>query len=438
MERREFLKYTAAAAGVAATGPLTAGRFAPDRSRGTTTAASPVKLSLLLNHTPQEVSRFEHIIGQFEKANPGITVSVENDTTYQAYLTTIDVEGVGHTLPDVFYDRTTDTAFLGTKGWLLPLNSYIAKTPGFDVKDFWPAEQPSMSYLGNIYTLPWNFSVYTICINKTIFKKAGVPLPNPNWTWREFQATGLAVQKGYPGPSHYAADITNFVAGYWPIAGPLVANGGGLISADYKRATTTLKANVDILNLFVEMHSQGMVPNPDAFPTSVDPFVAGLEAMCVVGSWNFAEYPETIGDSFEWEVYPVPYGTTGKRCTTAIGGGFVVSAFTHNPEPAFQLASWLTSTAGLDYVVSDYLDSLPARQSSMPDFIKAANKVKGVGNVLSESKLAVPFPIPPYFDPLQTAVANRIDGPIFTGSPVLTQLEALGSDIDTLIKEYYP
>ena len=441
MERREFLKYTAAAAGVAATAPLTAGRLAPNRSRSTTTAASPVALSLLLNNGTLEVQRFQHIINQFEKANPGITVSVENISDPQSFYTKINVDGVAHTLPDVWYARTTDTSYDALKGWVLPLDSYIAKTPGFNVTDFWPAEQSQMRYNGKIYTLPWNFSVFVVYINKTIFKKAGVPLPSPNWTWPEFQATGLALQKGYPGPSHYAADITQLLYSYWGIEGPLQGNGGHLLSPDFKHATTTLKANVDLLNFFVELHSQGMVPNPDAFPSAVDPGAAGLEAMWVNGSWFVAEYPETIGDSFEWEMYPLPYGSIGKRGVTAIGGGFAVSATSKNPQEAFQLADWLTSTSGLDHVVADYLDSLPARQSSMPDFLKAARDTKyapaGMGNVVTESKGALPVGIPPYDIPLQTAVVNRLSAPIFTGSPVLKQLELLGSDIDVMIKEYY-
>src|SRR5580658_1208362 len=163
MHRRDFLKYSAAAAGLGAAaqvmGPSLA--WASPRPAASGKGAS---LSLLLDHTSLEVTRFQHAVNQFEKANPGINVSVENIADATAFYTKVNTDGVGHTLPDVWYVRTFDVAYDALKGWTEPLDAYIAKTPGFDVNDFFPALRSQIAYDGKIYTLPWNLSDMIIFI----------------------------------------------------------------------------------------------------------------------------------------------------------------------------------------------------------------------------------------------------------------------------------
>jgi multiple sugar transport system substrate-binding protein len=439
MNRREFLKYSAATAGLAAVAQVTGSPLASASPRPASSSTS-ASLSLLLDHTSLEVTRFQHIVSQFEKANPGITVSVENIADAAAFYTKVNTDGVGHTLPDVWYVRTFDVSYDALKGWTEPLDPYIAKTPGFNVDDFFPALRGQMSYNGKTYTLPWNLSDMLVFVNKTIFQKAGVAIPSPDWDWDGFASTASKLSAKMSG-QHYAGDITNLLQdGYWVIEGVLEGNGGSLLSPDFKHSTTTAAPNVDLLNFFVGLHAKGYMPTPGAFPAGVDPFVAGLEAMAVNGSWVIGTYPAEIARTFEWEILPLPKGSTGKRGVSLAGGGFGVASTSHNKEAAFMLADWLTNTASLNYVVSGFLDSLPARQSSMPEFLKTASNVRyapgGMPNVLAESKAAIPTTYPPYVIPLDTALTNRMP-PIFTGSSVKNQLSALGGDIDTMINDYY-
>ena len=175
-------------------------------------SGTSASLSLLLDHTSLEVTRFQHIVNQFEKANPGITVSVENIADATAFYTKINTDGVGHTLPDVWYVRTFDVAYDALKGWTEPLDSYMAKTPGFNVNDFFPALRSQIAYDGKIYTLPWNLSDMIIFINKTIFQKAGVAIPSPDWNWDDFASTASKLSAKMSG-QHYAGDVTNLLAG---------------------------------------------------------------------------------------------------------------------------------------------------------------------------------------------------------------------------------
>lgn len=441
MNRREFLKYSLATAGLAAVSPALGSPLASAASASTRRVSSgkSASLSLLLNHTSLEVTRFEHVVKLFEKANPGISVSVENIAS-GAFYTKINTDGVGHTLPDVWYVRTFDVAYDALKGWTEPLNGYISKTPGFDLGDFFPAVRNQMAYGGKIYTLPWNLSDMVIYINKTMFKKAGVPIPGPDWNWDDFASTSSKLQAKLSS-RQYAGDVTNLVTdGYWVLAGVIAGNGGALLSPNFKEATTNERANVELLDFFVGLHKKGYMPTPGAFPAGVDPFVAGLEAMAANGSWVIGEYPAEIAKSFEWEVLPLPKGSTGKRGISLAGGGFGVASTSKNKEDAFKLADWLTNTKSENYVVSSFLDSLPARQSAMPKFLKTASDVKyapsGVANIEEETKTALPIAWPPYIIPLNTALSNRLT-PIFTGSKVTKQLDALAKDIDTMIKQYY-
>lgn len=435
MKRRDFLKYSAATAGVAALTQVTGSRFAAAAEQA---ASSKVALSLILNFSTFDANIVTKVVKRFEKANPGITVSIENLAA--DFYTKINTLGVSHTLPDVWYVRTYDVAYDALKGWVEPLNGYIAKTPGFDLGDFFPSVRSQIAYKGKIYTLPWNLSDMVIFINKALFKEAGVAVPSPNWTWDDFASTAskLAAKIRLP---QFACDVSGFVtSGYFTLEGVLEGNGGSLLSSNFEHATTTKPQNIKLLNFFAELHTKGYMPTTGAFPAGVDPFVAGLEAMSAGGSWLIASYPSSIGNHFDWEVLPVPIGTTGKRGVSLAGGGFGVASTSRNKEAAFMLADWLTNTSSLNYAVSDYLNSLPARQSSMPAYLKTAKDMKfaphGIDYVEEETKTAIPTNWPPYMSPLNTAIGNRIP-PIFTGASVTTQLSLLGRDIEPLIKQYY-
>lgn len=442
-----MLGYGAMAAGGVALAPLLAAcgsstsSAASSASKGASGPAA--SLSLLLDHSAVEVTRFEHVIKQFEAKYPNIHVNVANIATAATFYTKINTDGVAHTLPDVWYVRTLDPQYDGRKGWLTPLDSYMKKY-GIASSDFWPALQSQITYKGNVVTLPWNLSDMVVFVNKTIFKEAGVPLPTGSWDWPEFEATAARIpvkKEGHGRQNRYGCVVTLYD---WTTRGFLAGNGGELISKDFRTCVADSPQVIAFFQYVVDLVNKGLSPSVSAFPATFDPFAGGLAAMSVNGSWNIAQYATDIAGKFEWGIAPLPFGTTGKRGVSVAGGGFGVSAFSNHKEEAFLLADWLTNQNSEDYVVSKFLDSLPARMSAMPEYLSAGKSLRdgpsfGVSSIYDETKVALPIAYPPYETPFATIFSNRIATPIGNGGSVdvKNQVQLFTSDVDGLIKTYY-
>jgi multiple sugar transport system substrate-binding protein len=400
--------------------------------------AGTVELNLLLNHTSIEVTRFKKIIAEFERAHPHISVNTLNIANGTFY-TKINTEGVAHNLPDVWYARGLDTTYDGHNGWLEPLDPYIKADPNSQFQDFWPALQTQISYQGKILSLPWNLSDLVVYVNKTKFEQAHLPIPGPDWDWAEFARVAGAFprEKKNGRQTQYGANVAMYD---WTLRGILRGDGGELVSDDFTRTLADSTATIDTMRFFVDLVKSGAMISPSAITAGLDPFVTGQVAMSVDGSWWVAEYVPEIKDRFDWLILPLPRGKNGQRGVSVAGGGFGVSAFSAHKAEAYALAAHLTSPASLTSVVSNYLDSLPARRSAMPEFLTTASHLphapQGIDYLQQETAAALKVTYPPYEIQLSTAVANRISGMFDSGSAP-SAMRALAQDIRLLIVAHH-
>lgn len=430
LSRRAFL-----GTGLAATAGILGGcdgRFGVDLTSNH--RAGAVELNLLLNHTSVEVARFKKIIAEFERTHPHITVNTLNIANGTFY-TKINTEGVAHNLPDVWYARGLDTTYDGHNGWLEPLDPYLENDPNSHFDDFWPALQTQVKYQGSVISLPWNLSDLVVYVNKTKFEQAHVPLPDPDWDWDEFArvAGSFPRVKKNGRQTQYGANVAMYD---WTLRGILRADGGELVSDDFTKSRAGSAETIATMGFFVDLVKSGAMISPSAITAGLDPFVTNQVAMSVDGSWWVAEYVPEIKDRFEWQIIPLPRGKSGQRGVSVAGGGFGVSAFSSHKAEAYALAAHLTSTASLTSVVSNYLDSLPARRSSMPAFLKTASQLphapRGIEYLQQETAAALKVTYPPYEIQLGTAVSNRVSGMFDTGSAA-SAMRALSNDIKLLI-----
>lgn len=436
LSRRGLLSAGVASAGAAALAGCD-GRFGVNLTANGTPGT--VQLNLLLNHTSAEVIRFQKVVAEFERAHPKVSVNTLNIANGTFY-TKINTEGVAHDLPDVWYARGLDTSYDANNEWLEPMDSYIKDTAGFKIDDFWPALRAQVASDGRILSLPWNLSDLVVYINKTKFDTAGIPIPQPDWNWDEFArvASSFPVQKHQGRQTQYGANVAMYD---WTMRGILRGDGAELITADYRRGLAEAPETIDTFQFFVDLVRRGAMISPAAITAGLDPFVTGQAAMSVDGSWWIAEYVPEIKDRFEWQVLPLPRGKTGKRGVSVAGGGFGVSAFSDHKPEAFALAAHLTDPAAQISVVSNYLDSMPARQSAMPAFLDTARKLPhapdGMDYLQQETAEAFPVTYPPYENQLSTAFSNRVTGMFGSGSDAAPAMQELNRDIQLLIVQHY-
>jgi sorbitol/mannitol transport system substrate-binding protein len=92
---------------------------------------------------------------EFEKANPGIKLKFISLSENQARAKITMSTAMGGSQFDVAMISNFETPQWAKDGWLLNLSDYAKNTPGYDENDFIPSLRDSLSYEGNMYSVPF-------------------------------------------------------------------------------------------------------------------------------------------------------------------------------------------------------------------------------------------------------------------------------------------
>ncbi len=394
--RRTFL------AGAAATTAGLAGCASP---------RSSTNLSVLVNHTNQEAALFQDQIDGFAATRPGVQIRVQNISGAQFY-TKLRTVSVTRDLPDVWYARTLDTAFNVANGWQLPLDDRLAADRDrVAVDDFWPAQLRQMSIEGRLYSLPYDFSCYAIYVNTTMFDELGLPRPDDeSWTWTDLFDLASAFKRVEGGRQDRWGIY--FSLGSWLFDGVFRSNGGALFGDDGRTVEVGSAENIETIRQFYAQLDNGNAAQPQTLGAAVDPFVSGLVAMAINGSWATKQTRDQIGDRFEWDVLKLPRGSTGRREIAAAGGAWGISTDSANPDLAWELITYLSDRDRLNTFVSEPLRGIPGRISAAADEAALAAESRQPPtnfHILSEQFLTDAYEIswPAFWSEYETIWNNR-------------------------------
>ena len=83
---------------------------------------------------------------------------------------------------DVVMISNYETPQWAENGWLVNLSDYIDKTPGYDENDFIPSLRESLSYEGDMYSVPFYGESSFLMYRKDLLEQAGITMPrDPTW-----------------------------------------------------------------------------------------------------------------------------------------------------------------------------------------------------------------------------------------------------------------
>ena len=155
-------------------------------------SANTVVIAIVANPQMQDAVS---LAPEFEKENPGIKLKFvslpENEA--RAKITASVATGGGEF--DAVMISNYETPDWASNGWLVDLQPYIAKTPGYDQQDFIPAIRKALSYKGDMYSVPFYGESSFLVYRKDLFAKAGLKMPaHPTWQ----QVQGFAAKLDDP------------------------------------------------------------------------------------------------------------------------------------------------------------------------------------------------------------------------------------------------
>ncbi|GAB2687954.1 ABC transporter substrate-binding protein [Nocardia thraciensis] len=170
--RTRSLAALAATTMLALTGCAGAGSF-------TSGGGDTVTIAMVSNSQMQDAIALSD---EFERENPGTKLKFvslsENEA--RAKITASVATGGGEF--DVVMISNFETPQWAANGWLVDLSEHARRAPGYDTEDFIPSLRKSLSYHGNMYSVPFYGESSFLMYRKDLFEQAGLAMPaDPTW-----------------------------------------------------------------------------------------------------------------------------------------------------------------------------------------------------------------------------------------------------------------
>src|SRR5215472_6625954 len=310
-------------------------------------------------YTAAEAKTFAHLVSVYQKQNPGTTISslfVNNDNTLQKVLTAVR----GGSPPDIAYLYGSWAPNVAQIPQVVNLTQVVQR-PSVNWNDFWTGERAVATVNGKVIGIPAVVDNLAVVYNKTLFAKAGLQPPGPDWTWQQFEAdaqklTDPAIKQF---GTAYVTPGTEDTVWHWEAL--LWEAGVPLLTADNEKAAFDSAAGLMSLNTLRTMavtdKSMYLDPSDSAYSNL---FNSGKLGMLVTGPWDLSGFPDV---HYGVQVMPSYPGTSGGHQTISGPDNWVI--FNNSPAKvaaAEQFLLWLTAPAQVKYFAVQ-TGNLPTRQS---------------------------------------------------------------------------
>ena len=133
---------------------------------------------------------------EFE-ANPGTKLRFISlsENQARAKITVSTTMGGGEF--DVVMISNYETPQWAENGWLVNLSDYTKNTPGYDQDDFISSLRDSLSYKGDMYSVPFYGESSFLMYRKDLFEQAGIEV-NPDATSADWQEVAGSAASSRP------------------------------------------------------------------------------------------------------------------------------------------------------------------------------------------------------------------------------------------------
>lgn len=299
----------------------------------------------------------QNIAKAYMKLHPNVKINLISIPSN--YSQKIETEIAAGDAPDIFQIGDGDVSMFASKKSIMDLSPLLKKN-NIDLSAYYPSVLNTGKVNGQIYTLPKDWSDLAVYYNKSMFKKAGIPVPSANWTWADLAAdakkltvtkNGKTTQWGVLLPGDWTRAVEPIIFAY----------GGNTIKPDGSTYSGYLnsKGTVAGLTEYQSIYNAGSSPSPASVKgfQGVDLFQAKKVAMNVTGDWPNANYKKT--PNLSYGVAPLPSGPSG-QANTICYSGWGINSQTKNQQAAFQYLEYLAGPKGEAQLANYSLVSLPS------------------------------------------------------------------------------
>jgi multiple sugar transport system substrate-binding protein len=311
-------------------------------SSAASTGSSSSTIQVWEGYTDTEAKEFSHLVSEYEAQHPGQkvdTLYVNNDDTLQKVLTAVK----GGSPPDIAYLYGSWAPQVAEIPQVVNLTQTVQQS-GVNWNDFYVGERDVATVNGKVIGIPALVDNLAVVYNKKLFAQAGLPVPAANWTWQDFvnDAQKLTDASAKQYGTAYVTPGTEDTVWHWEAL--LWEAGGGLLTADNKKAAFDSAAGLESLNTLRSMavtdKSMYLDPTDSAYGNL---FNSGKIGMLVTGPWDLSSFPDV---DYGVQVMPsYPGSTAGHQTISGPDNWVVFNNGSSRASAAEQFLLWLTAPA---------------------------------------------------------------------------------------------
>lgn len=321
---------------------------------------------------------------------PGLKVRFDI-TPWGEYWTKLQTVFAANEQIDLMMNHDSRAQAFAARGVLQPVDDFKKAMPLLvPESELWTDSLPYLSWKGKLYAWPCLFATYGLVYNKTLFQKAGVPVPNDQLTWEGLAEVGQKLRMdtnadGKPDTWGWASwgHLDNI--GYWTTT--VNAYGGDHFNKDVTKATINEAGGVAGLQAMQDFWVKHKVaPNPAALQQlggNIDGIVRqglGATAYIYVGHMDVMQ-ENAKKNNFEWGVALPPAGPQGRFMRVG-GSSWSVPKTAKHAEPAWDWARHQVSHVA---TVNEIATELKMAVAHLPTYEKTLAPKGEVATMLGES-----------------------------------------------------
>lgn len=368
-----------------------------------------------------QVEVLNTLIGEFEEANPNITVT-EVYMEWGALKSNVVSGASTGTLPDIMRG---DIAFVPQFQSL----NVLAELSQYDDYDTVAAtllgSANSTNLMGDkYYGLAANTNTKILFYNETLLTEASISVPD---TLAELWTAVAAISDD---------DTIGMVepwTGIWNVGPYIWSNGGQVLADDYSTATGYLNSasNVATIQELVDLYDAGQLGAPSVDPGATgdtDGWAQGIYAFEVDGPWRASSCDDA---GVEYNAIPLPEGTDGSH--SVLGGeDFMVFKTSETVE---QDAAWEFAK----FMADEHAQVEMAKVGQMPVNLAALDNQDAIDAmpllpVFKEALLtAKSRPVTALWGDMENIIATKVSEAILGDKTVQVALDEAAAAIDALI-----
>ena len=283
------------------------------------------------------------IISAFEAQHPDVKIEIQ-DSPAADYITKLNTQLNGGDDVDLFLIKESDKSkTFYDRGQLTNLTPYI-EADGIDMSTY-NGTDANFIFDGNTYAMPVRTDQYVLFYNKDIFDAAGVPYPDNDMTWTEFEDLAAQLTSGSGATKKYGAYFHSWNACVqnWGVQDgkhSIMSGEYSFFKPYYEMVLRMQEAGTCMS--FAQIQASGL--------SYTDVFAQGNIAMLPMGSWliqTMIQRNRTGESSVNWGVAVIPHAED-------VPNGYTVGATTpicinnasQNKDLAWEFVKFMTGPEG--------------------------------------------------------------------------------------------